>query len=112
MRNLRFDMRGSKVEQLLKNEFVLFPETRYKLIENFSFCYNPAEEITVDEQLLVGKSRCRFMQYMANEPDKYVAKIWLANNVKFKYVLNGYPYFGKDEEQSANFQYGENVVFK
>ncbi|XP_035227456.1 piggyBac transposable element-derived protein 4-like [Stegodyphus dumicola] len=87
-------------------------ETWYKLMENCYLCYNPGPEITVDEQLLPCKSRCRFMQYMANKPDKFGMKFLLATAVKSKYVLNGYPYLRKDEERPTNLQLGERLVLK
>jgi len=43
------------------------------------------------------KARCRFVQYMANKPDKFGIKFWLAADRKSKYLLNRCPYLGKDE---------------
>lgn len=112
MRYLRFDVRSSRAERLATNKFALASETWYKLIENCYLCYNPGAEITVDEQLLPCKSRCRFIQYMANKPDKFGIKFWLATDVESKYILNGHPYLGKDEERPADVQLGESVVLK
>ncbi|XP_035227219.1 uncharacterized protein LOC118199458 [Stegodyphus dumicola] len=58
------------------------------------------------------KSRCRFIQYLADKLDKFGIKFWLPTDVKSKYVLNGYPYLGKDEERPTNLQHGESVVLK
>lgn len=57
---------------------------------------NNGLKIIIDEQLLPCKSRCRFIQYMANKPDKFGIKFWLAPDVNPKYVLNDYPYLGKE----------------
>jgi len=34
---------------------------------------------------------------MPNKPDKFGIKFWLASDVETKYVVNGFPYLGKDE---------------
>ncbi|XP_035204862.1 uncharacterized protein LOC118179809 [Stegodyphus dumicola] len=108
MRYLRFsDVRSTRADRLATKKFALASVTWYKLMENCYLCYNPGPEITVDEQLLPCKSRCRFIQYMANKPDKFGIKFWLATDVKSKYVLNGYPYVGKDEERPTNLQLGK-----
>jgi hypothetical protein len=54
------------------------------------------------EQLSPTKARCHFVQYMANKPDKSGIKSWLAADGKSKYLLNGFPYLGKDEHQPAD----------
>ena len=67
MRYLRFDVRSSKAERLSTNKFALASKTCYKLIENCYLCYNPAEEMIVDEQLLPFKSRCRFNPFQVSK---------------------------------------------
>ncbi|XP_035211227.1 uncharacterized protein LOC118185476 [Stegodyphus dumicola] len=71
MRYLRFDVRSTRADRLATNKFAPASETWYKLMENCYLCYNPGPEITVDEQLLPCKSRCRSIQYMANKLDKF-----------------------------------------
>ncbi|XP_035208678.1 piggyBac transposable element-derived protein 4-like [Stegodyphus dumicola] len=61
----------------------------------------------MDEQLFPTKTRCRFLQYMPNKPDKFGIKFWLAVDVRTKYLLNGFPYLGKDKMRPS---LGENVV--
>jgi hypothetical protein len=39
---------------------------------------------------------------VANKPDKFGIKSWLAADGKSKYLLNGFPYLGKDEHQPAD----------
>ncbi|KAJ8896151.1 hypothetical protein PR048_001494 [Dryococelus australis] len=53
--------------------------------------------ITVDELLFPTKARCKFTQYMANKPDQFGIKFWLPADVDTKYVLNCFPYLGKDD---------------
>ena len=59
-------------------------------IENCIKCYKPGENIATDEQLFSIKTRCRFVQYTANKPDKFGIKFWLAADVKLTYLLKGF----------------------
>jgi len=59
-------------------------------IENSIKCYKPGENIATDEQLFSTKTRCRFVQYKANMPDKYGTQFWLAADVKSTYLLKGF----------------------
>ena len=65
----------------------------------------------VDEQLLPCKARCKFIQYMANKPDKFGLKFWMAVNVE-TYFYNGFPYLGKNEARSNDVSKPTNVVLK
>ncbi|KAM6999965.1 piggyBac transposable element-derived protein 4-like [Tautogolabrus adspersus] len=49
---------------------------------------------------------------MANKPDKFGIKFWLAADVETKYFLNGFPYLGKDDTRPANQHLGESVVMR
>ncbi|GFR26696.1 DDE_Tnp_1_7 domain-containing protein [Trichonephila clavata] len=62
-------------------------------------CYKPGPYITIDEQLFLSKARCRFTLYKPSKPDKLDIKFWLVTDVDSKYVLNGFPYLGKDKER-------------
>ena len=55
------------------------------------------------------KARCRFTQYMLN---KFGIKSWLTSDVSSKYTVNGFPYFGKDEERESPIPLGEFIAFK
>ena len=66
----------------------------------------------MDEQLLPCKARCKFIQYMANKPDKFGLKFWLAVNVENKYLFNGFPYVGKDGTKSSDMSVPTDVVLK
>ncbi|KAL3062048.1 hypothetical protein OYC64_010047 [Pagothenia borchgrevinki] len=49
---------------------------------------------------------------MPNKPDKFGIKFWLAADVDSKYMLNGFPYLGKDASRPATQRLGENVVLR
>ncbi|KFM74882.1 hypothetical protein X975_01344, partial [Stegodyphus mimosarum] len=74
-------------------------------------CYKPGENITVDEQLFLSKTCCRFFQYVPNKPDKFGIKFWLAIDVNSKYIIKTFPYLGKDHSKSNVLSVGENAAF-
>lgn len=47
-----------------------------------------------------------------SKPDKFGIKFWLAADVDSKYMLNGFPYLGKDESRPPGERLGENVVMR
>ena len=69
--------------------------------------------LTVDEQLMPLKSRCSFITFMPNKPDKYGIKFWVLVDVKAKYVANITPHLGaKEKEGRCGVPLGESVVIK
>ena len=112
MRFIRFDDRNQRSQRLQTDKFALIFEVWYKFIENSQNCYKPGPYITIDEQLFPTKARCRFTQYMPNKPDKFGIKFWLASDVSSKYIINGFPYLGKDERKKPLVPLGEFVTLK
>lgn len=112
MRFIRFDKKSQRSQRLQTDKFALISDIWYKFIENSQNCYKPGEHVTIDEQLFPTKARCRFTQYMPNKPDKFGIKFWLASDVSTKYVINGFPYLGKDENRGTSSTLGEFVVLK
>lgn len=111
-RFLRFDEKTTRSTRLQTDKFALASDIWNKFIENCKTCYRPGQNITVDEQLFPSKARCRFTQYMPNKPDKFGIKFWLSVDVDTKYLLNGFPYVGKDETANPQLRLSENVVIK
>ena len=65
-------------ERLQTHKFALISEIWNRFISNSHACYKPYENISIDEH-------------------KFGIKLWLAVDVQTKYILNGFPYMGKDE---------------
>lgn len=101
LRFIRFDKKNQRSERLQTDKFALISEVWRKFISNSQACYKPHENISIDEQLFPTKARCRFTQYMPNKPHKFGIKFWLAVDVELKYIVNGFPYLGKDETRSS-----------
>ncbi|XP_056120044.1 piggyBac transposable element-derived protein 3-like [Rhinichthys klamathensis goyatoka] len=112
MRFLRFDKRETRRTRLRDNKFALMSDVWDKFVQNCIACYKPGADITVDEQLFPTKSRCSFIQYIANKPDKFGIKFWLAADVDTKYMVNGAPYLGKDETRRPGQRLADSVVLK
>ena len=50
------------------------------------------------------------MQCMPNKPVKFGLKFWMAAELESKYVLNTFPYLGKEKSRPADLTLGEHVV--
>ena len=69
--------------------------------------------LTVDEQLMPCKSRCSFITFMPNKPEKYGIKFWVIVDVNSKYVSNIIPYLGAQEkDERGGVPLAESVVMK
>ncbi|KAL2729204.1 hypothetical protein V1478_005993 [Vespula squamosa] len=66
--------------------------------------------LTVDEQLFPTIVRCKFTQYVPSKPDKFGIKFWLASDTDNKYIINGFPYLGKEETRPSSIPLGAFVV--
>ena len=66
---------------MIYDKFCLVSSQWNSFIENCQKAYVPGPYITIDEQLLPCKARCRFIQYMPNKPDKFGIKFWMGGDV-------------------------------
>ena len=112
LKYIRFDIRFTRSERLRTDKFVLVSTIWDRFIENCKSCYKPNSEITVDEQLFPTKARYPFTQYIASKPDKFGIKFWLAVDASSKYLVNGFPYLGKDTQRPTNQPVSEFVVMQ
>ena len=112
VRYLRFDLRATRRERIASDKFALFSTIWDRFISNCKSCYKPNSDITIDEQLFPTKSRYPFTQYMASKPDKFGIKFWLAVDSKSHYLVNGFPYLGKDAHRPQNERLADHVVLK
>ena len=99
---IRFDVRSSRIQRVQSDKFPLISTIWNRFIKNCILCYRPGAKITVDEQVFPTKSRCPFTQYMAIKSDKFGIKFWLAVDSESHYLVNGFPYLGKDAQRSTN----------
>ena len=109
-RFLRFDLKTTRSSRLASDKFALASQIWTPFTENCIRCYHPHEHVTVDEQLYPCKARCPFTQYISQKPDKFGIKFWLVADSTSKYMLNGFPYTGKDDSRPKGMQLGEHIV--
>lgn len=102
LRYLRFDKKEERSERLVSDKFALVSSVWNPFIENCIRAFKPDINLTVDEQLLPCKARCKYIQYMPNKPDKFGLKFWLLVDLNDKYVCNGFPYLGRENDQPRN----------
>ena len=107
---IRFDDKNTRQSRLRNNKFALFSDIWERFIQNSQKCFNPGAFMTIDEQLYPTKVRCKFIQYMANKPDKFGIKFFLLANVEKPYVCNGFPYLGSDDTRPPDIQMAHHVV--
>lgn len=112
MHYLRFDIKSTRSVRLQTDKFGLASDPWNRFISNCQNCYKPGENIAIDEQLFPTKVRCKWTQYIASKPDKFGIKFWLAVDVASKYLVNGFPYLGKDETRPAGVRLADHVVMK
>ncbi|XP_055388036.1 piggyBac transposable element-derived protein 4-like, partial [Condylostylus longicornis] len=112
LRFIRFDKKNERSSRLQVDKFALVSETWNAFMNNSQNCYKPGSSLTIDEQLFPTKARCRFTQYMPNKPSKFGIKFWLVTDAENRYVLNGFPYLGKDNLRISSTPLHEYVVLK
>lgn len=111
LRFLRFDNKYERSQSFGKNKFALVSRVLNTFIKNCQNSYKTSANIILDEQLLSTKARCRFSQYMLKKSDEGI-RFWLASDMKRKYVVNGFPYLGKEETKPISISLGKLVVLK
>jgi len=112
MRFLRFDRKSDREVRLQTDKFAMFSQVWKAFVDNCISAFKPKENLTIDEQLIPCKTRCRFIQYMPNKPDKFGIKLWALVDVETKYFLNGSFYLGKDDNRDPKQSLSHHVVKK
>jgi len=85
-RVIRFDDKFTRLERRRIDKLASFRNIYEKWMEVIPKLYYPAENVTVDEQLVAFRGRCPFKQYIPSKPAKYGIKIWTLCDSKTSYV--------------------------
>uniref|UniRef100_UPI00358EDC05 piggyBac transposable element-derived protein 4-like n=1 Tax=Myxine glutinosa TaxID=7769 RepID=UPI00358EDC05 len=109
-RFLRFDDKRTREFRMQKEQMAEFRYIWDLFIVNCRKRFAPSECVTVDEQLVPFKGRCRFNQYMPSKPAKYGIKIFWLCDSKTYYAVNGIPYTGKQPGQETQRNVGFHIV--
>lgn len=112
-RYLRFDEKSTRSQRLDHDKFTHVREILDRFAENCQTSYVPNFELTIDEQLMPLKSRCPFIVFMPNKPDKFGLKFWILAEVESRYVVNIIPYLGKQERlMRGDMSLSQSVVMR
>lgn len=109
-RNLRFDEKQSRSFRLEEDPFTHIRFVFDVIAENCRRMYVPHFSLCIDEQLMPLKTRCKFIVYMPNKPDKFGMKFWILADNKSKYVCNMLPYLGAIERTARGTRSLSNYV--
>ena len=80
--------------------------------ETLQDSFVPADNVTVDEQLLTYRGRVPFKQYIPSKPGKYGIKFWMLCDSKTSYVCRLQVYTGKQSGQEREHNQGKRVVLQ
>lgn len=109
---LRFDDRKTRRRDL--DKFAALRAFYEKHQENLAKYYIPGPNLTVDEQLVLFRGRCSFLQYMPSKPGKYGLKLfWLCDADTF-YPLKCIPYLGREDDNLGDegLSQGASIVVR
>ena len=108
---LCFHVKSERRQRVIFDKFCLTSSLSKPFIENSQKVYVPSPYITVDEQLLPCKAKCRLIQYMPNKYDKFGIKFRMAVD-ETKYFYNSFPHLGKHESRNTSASLPSYVVTK
>lgn len=109
-RALRFDDKRTREARSKSDNMALFRYIWELFIENCRQRMHPNETMTIDEQLVPFRGRCKFIQYIPSKPGKYGIKIfWLCDSLT-SYATDGLVYTGKDPNQTRQMNVASTTV--
>ncbi|GFN96542.1 PiggyBac transposable element-derived protein 4 [Plakobranchus ocellatus] len=92
---LRFDDKDTRSTRKDKDPLAPIREVWDLFERSLKRHYSPGSFLTVDEQLVPFRGRCKFWMYIPSKPDKYGLKIYWVCESDTGYPLKGLPYLGK-----------------
>ncbi|XP_069823913.1 piggyBac transposable element-derived protein 4-like [Dendropsophus ebraccatus] len=109
-RHIRFDDKRTRALRFETDKLAPISYIWNIFIKNCTKLYNPSANVTVDEQLVPFRGRCKFIQYMPSKPAKYGIKIfWMCDSACY-YGINGVIYCGKEVGAPAQKDLGSEIV--
>ena len=107
MKYLRFDIKSERRERLEGDKFAPSGIRLLKTVKELLYL----TVMSLDEQLLPCKARCKFIQYISTKPDKFAIKFCFAADAR-KYVFDGFPYTDRDENRAADSSVATDTATK
>lgn len=110
IRCLRFDDRAIRIRTLQSDPLTPIRKIWDLLMVQCRENYVPGTNVTIDEQLLAFRGRCKFKMYIPNKPAKYGLKIEMMCDSGTRYMIDdAMPYLGKGTN-TGGVPLGEFVV--
>ena len=91
----RFDDASTRDTRMEVDKLAPITEFWAMFLARLQICYISGRSMTVDEQLIATRGRCRFRQYMRNKPAKFGIKVFWCCDSKTSYPLKGEVYLGR-----------------
>lgn len=63
--------------------------------QNIQVCFKPSSNTAIDEHLFLTETRCQFMLYMPNKPDKFGLKCCPESDLRREYFINSFRGMGQ-----------------
>lgn len=101
--HLRFDDVSTREERLAQDKLAPIRKLFDDFVTNCQLHYTPFENLTIDEELVAFRGRCKFRQYLPNKPAKYGIKIFALVDARTYYSLNLEIYAGEQPEGPYKF---------
>lgn len=108
---LRFDDKETRTSRKEKDPLAPIRDVWDLFERSLKRHYSPGHFLTIDEQLVPFRGRCKFRMYIPSKPDKYGLKIYWLCDSETGYPLRGLPYVGKVGRLPEK-DHGENCVKK
>ncbi|CAJ0946462.1 unnamed protein product [Ranitomeya imitator] len=109
-RHIRFDDKRTRALRFETDKLAPISYIWNIFIKNCTKLYNPSTKVTVDEQLVPFRGRCKFIQYMPSKPAKYGIKIfWMYDSANY-YGINGAISCGKEVGAPVQKDLGSEIV--
>ena len=99
---LQFDYKDKRRQRMENDKLVHIREIFEAFTSNCLCSYSPKWSLPIDKQLFPMKTRCLFIVYIPNKPDKFGMKSWVLTDVSSKYVCNILSYLGALEKEQRN----------
>lgn len=111
-RFLRFDDKRTREFRLQTDHLAAFRYIWDLFIGNCRKSYRPSDCVTVDEQLVPFRGRCKFIQYMPAKPSKYGIKIFWVCDSRSYFGLDGIIYTGRQPGEEVCKNLGTKIVLQ
>ena len=112
LKYLRFNYKPNRRIESYRDQFAPIRDVFVKFASMCQTKYKCNFSLTVDQQLIPVKSRCLFITFMPNKPDKHGIKFWVLD-FETKCVANILPYLGAQErEERGGTPLAESVLIR